>query len=446
MEQKSANEEVNDVNENRNFLDLLRQLVEIQSSIAKVDAQIAIRDGKEHIRAKIDSTKNQLEASAKRFGTNLKKIEDQYSKNSVEKKSILQQYETCLEMIDEMYDQPLQSVLEEKSELESEEQFIMSEQKNVKINRKYVKKEYQKREAELKSEVKNALDSGDLELAQSKMDELKDYSVNNDYTDLKAYNVELQTRRTELRALIEQCEKQYESLINEKNSAIDNAIDSKDNYLALIEKQNLFQRFVGSVLNRFNGGKRFMKNCMDPLQAKVVDFRDNKIPQIKETVAQKKDDFVNTIIESKAKIERTVTEKVTDYSSRLAEFQVKTVQNTINLGHAISDKAKDVGTTFVDGVVNAGNAVKNVAVKSRKTLLTASSNLARTIKDTVDRGISSGKQTYNNIVQKGYEKKLNFINGISNKLDEKREELNIKMENLNPNLKNQESPDIDLDD
>ena len=446
MEQKSVNEEVNDINENRNFLDLLRQLVEIQSSIAKVEAQIAIRDGKEHIKAKIDSTKGQLEESAKRFGTNLKKIENQYSKNNSEKKSILQQYETCLEMIDEMYDQPLQSILEEKSELESEEQFIMSEQKNVKINRKYVKMEYQKKEAELKSEVKNALDSGDLELAQSKMDELKDYSVNNDYTFLKSYNVELQTRRTELRTLIEQCEKQYEALINEKNSAIDNAIDSKDNYLALIEKQNLFQRFVGSVLNRFNGGKRFIKNCMDPLQVKVVDLRDKKIPQIKETVTQKKEDFFNTIIESKSKIERTVTEKVTDYSSRLAEFQVKTVQNTINLGHTISNKAQDIGTTFVGGVVNAGNAVKNVAVKSRKTLLMTSKHLARTIKDNVNKGISNGKQTYNNIIKKGHEKKLNFINGISNKLEEKREELNIKMENLNPNLKSQESPDIDLDD
>lgn len=424
MEEKPVNEEVNDVNENRNFLGLLRQLVEIQSSIAKVEAQIAIRDGKEHIKAKIDSTKDQLEASAKRFGTNLKKIEDQYSKNNSEKKSILQQYETCLEMIDEMYDEPLQSILEEKSELESEEQFIMTEQKNVKINRKYVKKDYQKREAELKSDIRSALDSGDLELAQSKMNELKDYSVNNDYNYLKTYNVELQTRRTELRALIEQCEKQYESLINEKNSAIDNAIDSKDNNLALIEKQNLFQRFVGSVLNRFNGGKRFIKNCMDPLQVKVAELRDKKIPQLKETVAQKKDNFVNTIIESKERIERTVTDKVTDYSSRLAEFRVKAVQNTINLGHTISNKAK------------------NIVVKSKKTLLTTSKNLAKTIKDNVNKGISSGKQTYNNIVQKGYEKKLDYINGISNKLEKKREELNMKRENL----RGQETSDIDYDD
>ncbi len=474
--ERSTNEEMEDITEKSSFLSLLKELIEVQANIAKVDAQIAIRRGQEQIKAKIDSTREQLEAQAKRFGTNLKSAEAQYSKNNGEKKTILEQFEARLDEISEIYDPQLQEILEQKSELEAEEQSIMAEQKEVKIDKKYAKKDYQKRETELKSEIKSAIDSGDLDLAQEKMEELKDYSVNNDYSALKTYNVELIARRSELRKMIEKCEQEYEALMSERDSEINNALDTRDTSLALIPKQNFFQRMVGSVLNRFNGSKKFIKSYMDPLQAKITDLRDNKLPQIKEGVAQRKEDFVNSVAESRARIEKAVADKVTEYSSRLAEFQLNAVQKSVDFGYAISttakeilDNAKDtkdqfiegakgigratvegaknIGMDVVDSAAIAGKAVKDTAIRTGKTVLAVGGNIVKGVKDNVNMGISMGKQTYKSIIQKGCETKLNFIDRVQHKLDAQREKLNEKMENLNlQSREDKETPGMDLDD
>lgn len=472
--ERSDNDEMEDIAEESDFLALLKELLEVQASITKVDAQIAIRRGQEQIKAKIDSTRELLEAQAKRFGTNLKSVEAQYAKNSVDKKSILEQFEACLDEISEMYDPQLQEILAKKTELEAEEQAVMFDQKHTKVKIRSAKKVYNKRNEELKSEIKQAIDSGNLDLAQNKMDELKKCSVKNDYNALRIYNIALAYKRSELRKMIEQCEQEYDALINERDSKINGALDSRDNSLALIPKQNLLQKMVGSLLNRFNGSRRFIKNYMEPLQAKITDLR-GRLPEIKETVAERGESFKDSVSQARERIGKVVDEKVFEYSSRLADFQLKATQKAIDYGYAIStttrgilDNAKDIKTQFVenarkigkstievgkdigmtvaDNVVTAGKTVKDTAVRTGKTVLAVGGNIVQGVKDNVNLGISTGKQTYRSIIRKGYETKLSFIDNIQNRLNKKRDELNEKMQNLNPQDRENETPGMDLDD
>ena len=72
---RSPDEELEDIDEESNFMAMVKELLETQASIAKIDAQIAIRDGQDHMKAAIDSVRDKLETQAKRFGTNIRNAE-----------------------------------------------------------------------------------------------------------------------------------------------------------------------------------------------------------------------------------------------------------------------------------------------------------------------------------------------------------------------------------
>ncbi len=105
-------EQKNQIDEQVNFVQLLKELAETQTTLAKIDAQLAVREGKDQIRGVVDSTRANLEKQAKKFGANLKQIEEDYKNGNADKKGILEEYEACLNEINETYETLLQDALE----------------------------------------------------------------------------------------------------------------------------------------------------------------------------------------------------------------------------------------------------------------------------------------------------------------------------------------------
>ena len=203
-------EENKKTQEQINFAQLLKELAETQTTLAKIDAQLAIREGQEQIKGVIDSTKTNLEQQAKKFGANLKQIEEDYRNGNIDKKGIIEEYKESLENINGVYQELMQDVLERKAQLEEDEQETMLEQKQNKIETKAARKEYERKEKTLRAEIVTATKEGNLETAQQKIQELQELTDNNPVNSLKAYNKELQERRTEIRKLIEDLEKEYD--------------------------------------------------------------------------------------------------------------------------------------------------------------------------------------------------------------------------------------------
>ena len=401
-------EQKKQIDEQIGFVQLLKELTETQMTLAKIDAQLAIREGKKQVKDVIDATKNNLESQAKKFGANLKKIEEDYRNGNADKKGILEEYESSLTEINKTYETLMQDALERKSQLEADEQDIMLEQKQNKIETREARKEYARQEKTLKLEIMKATKEGDLETAQQKIEELQKLTENNPVNSLKVYNEELQTRRTEIRKLIEDVEKEYDQLMEDRKSEIDKVTEDKNNKLATIPKQNIFQKVLGSMFNKFNGTKKFMQSVMGPLQSKVATIKEENIPQIKQMISEKRQEFSKKIRDARVNIEEKVKGKVD------------------------KDVLTDKKDAIIQGIKDGKDAIVQGARNTKDTAKTKIGQAKGSVVTHVTSAVDNGKRTFRNVIGKGYEAKMNFIQKAQDRLNEKQAEIAQKMKVLNP--------------
>lgn len=322
-------EEKNDLEEQIKFSQLLKELTETQVTLAKIEAQLAIREGKNQVKEAIASAKENLEIQAKRFGANLKKIEEDYRNGNEDRKEILEEYESSLEEINDTYYDLMQDILEKKAQLEVDEQETMMGQKQNKIDTRKEQKNLQKQKRTLKAEIIRATKEGRLDDAQQKMTELQELTANNSVNSMKAFNEELQTRRDELRMMIEDYEQQYETLMAARASEINYLTEDQNNKLAKIPKQNLFQKAMGKILDKFDGTKKFMQTAIEPLKAKITEIEENYMPKLKQEMSNKRQEFSDKIQNTIDNGKRTF-KNVIEKGLQMKNNFIKSVQDKLN--------------------------------------------------------------------------------------------------------------------
>ena len=271
----------------------------------------------------------------------------------------------------------------------------------------------------------------------------------------------MQTRRTEIRQLIEDVEKEYDQLMEDRKSEIDKVTEDKNNKLATIPKQNIFQKVLGSMFNKFNGTKKFMQSVMGPLQSKVATIKEENIPQIKQMISEKRQEFSQKIRDARVNIEEKVKGKVEEYSLKLKQGVKDKMETAAIYGMEAKDFIKDkMETAAIYGmeakdklVQGAKDKMETAAIygMEAKDVLTDKKDAiiqgARNTKDTakakigqakdsvvthVTSAVDNGKRTFRNVIGKGYEAKMNFIQKAQDRLNEKQAEIAQKMQLLNP--------------
>ena len=345
-------EDKKDLNEQKNFLQLLKQLTEVQTALAKIETQIAIKEGKDQVKTAIDETKSKMEDQAKKFGVSLKNMERQYAENNTEKKGITEEYKDGLSLLKEQYSSLLKKILGNKAQLEADEQSNMIEQKAKKIEKRKTKREFKEKTESFKAEIDQATSDGNFELAKQKIDELKQFKEDNENTpeEIEADIQQLRETRKEIREKIKRCEEEYIATKNDRKSAIDLVANEKNNKLAKIEKQNIFQKLMGGIFNKFNGTKKFIKAVIEPLKAKITKIKEESIPQAKEKVSNKIQKFSEDIKDKKDKISENVKEK----ASNAKDFVVEGAKNVKNTTQVKLGQVKDGVVTHVTSAVNTG--------------------------------------------------------------------------------------------
>ena len=413
---------------------LIKELAEVQATIAKANAQLAIRQAKDQVKGIIESTKDNLEKQAKQCKVDLKKFEEEYKKNSESKKGIIEEYEEALWDINSQYEEMIENILYKKCELEVDEEETIVELGQTKINLKEAKKQFSMKEKKLNSEIIKAAKSRDLSTLQAKVAELEKLIEDNPSDSLEAKNQGLEVRKAELRKEIEDCEREYERILEERENTIKALKENKDTQLNEIPKQSFLQKMIGSILDRMNKTKTFMRSAIDPLKEKIRVLKEEELPKIKEKVEKDKKEFSDNIVSKRKQIEDKVTAKVEQCALKLAEAKQNALQALSDLKNVAVGKVND----FKQDLKDKADTVKEVAgqvkddITARKDAIVQG---AQVIKDSVvthvTNGVLSVKNTFRNIVDKGYESKINFINRLQNKLDKKKDELALKREILN---------------
>lgn len=314
MDELNTNESENNNTQNTNdqhsvgnLLKLIKELADIQASNAIITARIFAREGKEQIADKTNQMKNKVMEQAKSYGKKAEDLANTYTNNKEEKGNILQEYQESLEDIQEEYEARMDSIVEEKVKWQDEEQATMLKEKELKEDRKQIKKtpeyaEQVKQEKALTKEIKQALDEGDLNTVATKNEELKKLKEQNPLLKCDKEIEEVQQSRQEILDVINMCDKEIEECREDRDNSIDEVTADRDNKLAVMKKQNVFQKMAGAILNKMNGVKRFKDNIVAKVEKKIENIRTETIPAIKETVSSKKQQFAENMQEKKTAI------------------------------------------------------------------------------------------------------------------------------------------------
>lgn len=274
----------------------------------------------------MDSKSKELIEQAKKFGTKLEKIEQEYANQNADREGIVEEFEKRLAEASEEYDKILQDIMEKKAQFELDENGILLEQKRNNVKMAAENKEFAKAKQRLEKEIVQALKSGDMPTLQQKTEELKSHIENNPTDIRRAHAQELQARREEIKQAIESCKNEYEQIMAERKKMLEEISSNKNKQLMTIPKQNIFAKALGNIFNKFNGTKKFVKGVIEPLKTQIGQIRNEEIPKIKSEIDSKRKTFLDKAVQKRADIEKSVEEKVEGYAEKLANTQENAVQ------------------------------------------------------------------------------------------------------------------------
>lgn len=442
-------EEINDINEQENFLKLMQELAKSQAILAKLDAQIALKEAKEQTKGVIDSTRDNIKRKAREFGANLGKIEEEYKKGKADRKEIIEEYKDELFEINEKYQDLMEFVLYTKDDFQTREAEILHKLKETKINIFKAERKFEKDRKRLKAKSVEYLKSDNYKKAFKAVKKLERLITENPVDELKIYHRRLIELRKEVRKEIKGCDEEYRELKEQRKEEIKRLTEIKNNYIAELPKQNVFQKIIGSLFSKANGTKKFMRTTFEPLKAKIEKIKDEDIPRIINDIDEKRKDFVKRVNDSKEKMVENVQIKVEEYSNALKDKKQKALETIKDMEEEIINKAKELGQNIEDTkdsiVEKAVNTKDNIVqgIKNTKDVVVdfvgdTKDSIVQGIKDTKDNistkvnsTVEKGKRTFRKIIERGLQMKMNFINKLQNKLNDQRTKIEEKMDRLN---------------
>ena len=449
-------DEKQDLEEQKGFLQLVKELSETQMTLSKINAQIIIKDGQEQVKDAVNKTRENIEGKAKALGVSAKKMEAMYEASKDEKAGILEEYEKALESVRELYDDGFLDIMETSYGLyQEEEQEIMLKQKETQIKLKQAKKELERLSKEKTKEIIQATKERKMDLAKEKIEELEHLSETHEANKLEETNVELQARREELRKMIEDAEKAMDEHKEARKEAIEKLTMDRDNKLAKVSKQNFFQKIAGNIFSKFNASKKFMSTAIEPLRQKIDYIKEETIPQTAEAMSNKKKEFSQKVQDDREKMEKVVRERINQHRERKAErkeqrkqFRKDAINKAIEMGQSVQDTGKRLKENVQDKTETAkiyGMLAKDKVRDGAKDKIETAAIYGMMAKDKVINGTKDkietaeiygmlakdkGKRTYRGIIEKGHKVKLGLINRMQRKLYEKKKELEEKMQTV----------------
>ena len=366
MDEQKKHENVS----NKRLLDLLAELAQVQAENAMLSAKIFVREGREQIQGKVVDLSKIIYEQAENYGKKAQELAKQYTENSEQKGNIIEQYRQALLDIDAEYAKRMKTIMIEKEDWQAEEQEAYADEKNLRLEHKKIKEspeyhEHMEEEKRLASEIKRALDRGDLDTVTQKTEELKELKQKNPLKQNEEQIEIVQERRQIIAQFLEECQQDLEDCRNERFEQIEGITADKNNQLAIIPKQNVIQKVFGKIFNRLNGFSKFKNNVIEEITSKIEKIKTEQLPVIKETIQEKSEQFLETMQNRREQIKQKAVATRDAVTEKANGAKESIVQGTQNIKTTVQERASQ---TFIS-IINSGKQTKeSIKLKLQKSL------------------------------------------------------------------------------
>lgn len=331
--------ENNELDKKQNIINLLRQYAQVQMINGYLSAKIMTKEGKEQVATKVSQTKDYITESAKTYGRKAQQMAKDATIFKEDKSTIISEYKAALEEINNDYTENMKNIMAAKEDLEVERQNGDALEIEMRTARAAVKKTKEYKDFDLKyksveKELMDALEGKAYGEVDKKNEELRELNRQNPTRKYSSTMKKVKEAREELDEMIAECENQLEECRINRNQQIEIATMDRKTAIANINKQNIFQKTVGSLINKFNGAKKFNSIIIESVGKKVDTIKKEYIPQVKETLQEKSTKVVAKAGEKVAvtrEMLKTTTDKVTDKAnvigSKIVTVKDKVIEN-----------------------------------------------------------------------------------------------------------------------
>lgn len=293
--------EENNNESQKKLIDLLKELAAIQADNMKLSFAIKARETRDIIDDKIQSVKDTINERAKAYGARARKLAEDYvaGENGAE---LIQNLEETMIELKNRYTEMLLGISDEIANLETEEYELTLQIYELKeeIARKKMmigvltaenSKLIQKRENIMK-EFQEAKLTHDNEKLSRVSEEFR-HTIG-PYKKYREQKAQLQQEISINEEMVENMEKILEQIrrgIDNKENDYNakkiewylskrNLQEQIDNAQSMIPQQNKFQKFVGSILMKINGTKKFSRDVIDKVKEETLRITTEEIPRI----------------------------------------------------------------------------------------------------------------------------------------------------------------------
>lgn len=307
MSDAGTNEKVNEqlqkikkqIESTRRMLSLIKQLSEIQISKAVVSTKIFAT---QQIPMATEKMKRDIREKAKPYGKKAEAIAESYINNKQKEGNIIQQYKESLEAIEKEYQETVKYAVTQRRKLEEAEQESAAKEMNLRQDRQKIaaSPEYTAhliKEDEALTLLDEALKQNDMNVILTRKDEYDAIKKQNPITKYSQVIRDEKERRQKIQDLLTMCDDGLVKCEEERTNMINEATSDKNNKLAVIEKQPIMKRILGSIFDRINGTKKFTKDVIEKVQETNYYINDEVLPSVKERMSEGIDQVIDAINE-----------------------------------------------------------------------------------------------------------------------------------------------------
>lgn len=320
-------------NEKVSIIDELKSLALIQAQYDKLMVVTKIREVKQSANNKITDIHKFIDANS---NANV------YKRNKEQIKIAKEEYEKKIKEVNTNYELDSVSLLETRTKIETLETKALvkmaelkkdiADGKNTKQYKKW-KETYEVYVKDAKAAQKNAKSgkAEDMNLYYEKLNEVRRMEKENPIYSKLQEQKQGRAYLEKASELLKENEEKQKELKEKANETIKLAMEDKTTALAKVEKQNIFQKMIGAIYNRFGGGKRFEKYVMNPLKDNLAKFKEVVVPSF----IEKSSDIVGEKVNEDKSLKNKPVE-------RIKHIIGKGIETKDNIVKSVSDKIHNI--------------------------------------------------------------------------------------------------------
>ena len=301
----------------------MEQLADVETATIKGIIVKSKESTKEIIDTYILGIKKHLNAEAEKYGRDI-------SSESITTKKINEctnKYIIQFDNLKKVYNDAILEQLYIKGELQKGIFNGIVIRIDNKDNEKVAEYEYIAQKQSLENEIKEIITINNKSQLQQKLEIYRRFTASNSLTTARIRDNYSKFEMKYIYQLIEQCEKNIESLEQNKELAINALIITKEQ--SLIENTKTIKfRFLEKIINKINGEKKFNKLALQPVLDKLEEISKKVMPTSMQNAIKMKEQYNQQI---RAKIENST-------------FEIK--NQTINYKDPIIQKIIENGANF----------------------------------------------------------------------------------------------------